>query len=106
MEGMREEEMLERLRERRKEFPSIAAFAKFCKVSPQFMSKVLDGTWHPGGRVAAALGYRQVFAYVKDPTVKAKPDKRQRALFTEEEHAQTLRAIEELAPMAANQMDW
>lgn len=105
MEAMLEEEMLEKLRGKRKEFPSIAALAKFCKVSPQFMSKVLDGTWHPGGRIAAALGYRQVFAYVKDPNLKPVHDRRQTTLFTEEEHSELLNVIEQ-APAPVVKMDW
>lgn len=105
MEGMLEEEMLEKLRSKRKEFTSIAALAKFCKVSPQFMSKVLDGTWHPGGRIAAALGYRQVFAYVRDPNIKPVRDRRQTALFSEEEHSELLTTIEQ-APAPVGKMDW
>jgi hypothetical protein len=100
-----EEEMLERLRERRKEFPSIAAFAKFCKVSPQFMSKVLAGAWHPGQKVAAALGYHQVIAFVKDPNIKPKPDKRQKSCFDPDEHADLLARISEnSAPVRVE--DW
>jgi hypothetical protein len=70
------------------------------------MSKVLDGTWHPGQKIAAALGYRQVIAFVKDPNIKPKPDKWQRHLFTAEESADLIARITDMpAPVPVNQWE-
>lgn len=60
---------------------TITAFAKSCKVSPQFMSKVLDGTWHPGDKIAKALGFEQVVAFrrISPKKAKAKPKAKAKA---------------------------
>jgi hypothetical protein len=72
--------LVELLREKRKAFPSIAAMAQeIGGVSAQYMSKVLAGEYHPGSKIAAALGYTQVVAFVKDPNARprTKVDERQ-----------------------------
>lgn len=61
---------------------TIAAFAKSCKVSPQFMSKVLDGTWHPGDKIARALGFEQVVAFRRRAPKAAKAPKAKAAAAT------------------------
>lgn len=62
-------------------------------VSPQFMLKVLAGDYHPGRKIAAALGYAQEFAYRKDPNVVKPPDRRQAKLFPLEEDSGMLERI-------------
>ena len=61
-----------------KGFKSVSQFARESDVTPQFMGKVLDGSYNPGSNLADVHGYEMVVMYRKKITQRGNDNDRQR----------------------------